>query len=93
MNKKGLIGSLIILLIIAIIAYWSFDSYYLFDYDKPCLEKIAKEFCEERGMVFGSVSKDLTLKMNCKVDERSTGGFAGFRFLDEEKEQCRRKND
>ena len=53
-----------------------------------CLIDIAKNYCEEQGLVYSRISWDLGLRFFCKQDPRISSINVRFFFLEHEKKEC-----
>lgn len=63
----------------------------IFTDEEKCLEKVAKEVCEERGMLFYDYD-ELSNDFWCKDDLRFKQGIE-FNFLPEERGECKESGE
>jgi len=58
----------------------------------PCLESIAKDYCEEEGLSFGNVDwvSHLCYSFSCEKKDRSFD-MISYKFFPEEIERCKKK--
>lgn len=92
MNKKGLIGS--ILTIIIILAIFGGVVFYIKltsdQYNIPCLEKIATKICSDKNLKFDSVfvgGAEFNMEFAC-LDDPHQLKEEYFRFTDSEQKEC-----
>ncbi|GBE19387.1 hypothetical protein BMS3Abin17_00110 [archaeon BMS3Abin17] len=90
MNKKGLVGIILFILIIVCIFLLTLYIFHL-KWDKNCLEKTAKKVCEDKGYTYESffIGDKLSPRMICSENERDIKKIY-YRFLTKELEECKR---
>ena len=92
MDKKGLLGSIIGILVI--ILFILFVGLILSPKNDDCLENLAKDYCEDNDMNFVEIRafrvfNSFFLKtFMCREDERSIS-FKAYKFLEDEIEECK----
>jgi len=87
-NKKGCILGLFRILIIVFIIFWLLGLFYSFIYSNPCLEDIAKDFCENNDMIYSGIDY-LGNFFYCNLNEREIS-LRKFSFLEEEIKSCKK---
>ena len=81
------IGIMILLLTIVVISCgWGFYSQYKFEKHITCFEDIAKQICEDRGLIFKGTN--FHTGFYCKEDFRYSGNGIMYLFTEEEIERC-----
>lgn len=59
-----------------------------FEYNKPCFEEIAENYCKERGYYFGRTDYLITkYSMVCLENERDFDGIK-YKFIQSEVDKC-----
>lgn len=88
LNKFISVMLILVMLLLIQVVGLVFYQVYRTSKGKDCFERIATKECEERGLVFSSLSSRLdALLFECKEDEREIRGRE-FEFLKEEEEEC-----
>ena len=85
-----IIGIMLMMILLGFGVLVIYNNYYASEI--LCLEKIAEDYCEEKGFEFGDIlwgSSNLGWSFTCKEDVRNIHHIE-FKFMEEEIEKCKK---